>query len=354
MSDSVFILVNSLNMGGAEIQAIRNAEALKLAGYKPIIITPYISKGDFFAEQALEKNIEIVNILNETRNRQKGFRRILLFLLIIKRLLQLYRKRLPNFVYIRGWFPGLFAIPLLFIGAKIVYNEENSLIHNKNLLKFIIRILLINVYKRIISPSDGLADEIRKYSICGDVFTMPNIIEDVPSPRGDFISKPPKIGYIGRFSPQKRVDRIIEVASLLPDLEFWVAGSGPDITLLEKEDKPENIYVQEPYKDSGKFYKMVDVLILVSDYEGFANVIIEANSHGLPVVSTNVPHGPSDLIKEGLNGFLVDSYTPEVFSIAIRESIELIKVNGKRKIIQSYALNFTVASQSVRWMEYLG
>jgi UDP-D-galactose:(glucosyl)LPS alpha-1,6-D-galactosyltransferase len=46
------------------------------------------------------------------------------------------------------------------------------------------------------------------------------------------------------------------------------------------------------------------LLVLASDYEGFGLVVVEALARGIPVISTNVA-GPSDIIKDGVNGWLI-------------------------------------------------
>ena len=52
-------------------------------------------------------------------------------------------------------------------------------------------------------------------------------------------------------------------------------------------------------------YNKAKIFAFTSNYEGFPNALIEAMYFGLPCVSTDCPTGPSELIKDNENGFLI-------------------------------------------------
>jgi glycosyltransferase involved in cell wall biosynthesis len=65
-------------------------------------------------------------------------------------------------------------------------------------------------------------------------------------------------------------------------------------------------------------YGAADVLVLASNREGWANVLLEAMACGTPVVATNI-WGTPEVVATPEAGRLVDEATPQALSTAIRE-----------------------------------
>ena len=51
--------------------------------------------------------------------------------------------------------------------------------------------------------------------------------------------------------------------------------------------------------------KRASLFVLSSDYEGFGNVIVEAMTCGTPIISTNCPGGPAEILENGVWGNLI-------------------------------------------------
>ena len=66
-----------------------------------------------------------------------------------------------------------------------------------------------------------------------------------------------------------------------------------EITLLD--------YKKNPYP----YIKQADIFLLSSKYEGLPNVLIEAQKHNLPIISTNCPTGPREILLDGKAGKLI-------------------------------------------------
>jgi glycosyltransferase involved in cell wall biosynthesis len=108
---------------------------------------------------------------------------------------------------------------------------------------------------------------------------------------------PGRVLWVGRVSPFKRLDRLLEVAEACPGFAFDVVGPiGNDAysaTLLLKAQNRPNVTIRgrASRAEMDAFYRRASVLLCTSDREGFPNAFIEAWSHGLPVVSSHDPDG---------------------------------------------------------------
>ena len=150
--------------------------------------------------------------------------------------------------------------------------------------------------------------------------------------------------YVGRFSQQKDIDSLLQIWSLVhhlhPDWHLNIYGEGEIrehyLAIIEK--MKEDIHVYEPSADIMNKYKENSILLLTSLYEPFGLVLPEAMSCGLPVIAFDCPYGPSDIITDGVDGFLIKNRDIDEFAnkvCLLIENEELRCQMGNKGIISS-------------------
>ncbi len=77
-------------------------------------------------------------------------------------------------------------------------------------------------------------------------------------------------------------------------------------------------FVPDPYP----YLARADLFVLSSAWEGLGNVIIEALVAGVPVVSTDCPSGPSEILENGKYGRLVPVGNPDALATAMAEALD--------------------------------
>lgn len=117
----------------------------------------------------------------------------------------------------------------------------------------------------------------------------------------------------GHLIPLKGYDFAIKSAANLfekhTDWKWVIFGEGPEREKLEKMVRDNglenNVFLPGATENLSDEYKKSAIYVMTSEMEGLPMVLLEAKSYGLPLVSFDIMTGPSDIIRDGVNGYLV-------------------------------------------------
>lgn len=166
-----------------------------------------------------------------------------------------------------------------------------------------------------------------------------------------FMEKIPVIISVGRLTRQKGYPYLIKAFSLVKrsfECRLVIIGDGEDLGKLVEMVKGMHLENHIAFlgfkKNPFKYLIRSSLFVLSSLYEGFGNVIVEAMALGLPVISTDCPSGPSEIIQDGKNGILVPVKDEGALSGAIESILTDGGLRGRlseeaRKRARAFALN---------------
>lgn len=126
---------------------------------------------------------------------------------------------------------------------------------------------------------------------------------------------------VGRLNNQKGFDKLISLwASFSVRNEKWILNIAGDGELLEDlSNQVSKLNIENSVKFLGRvsdldsLYKQSDVLLMTSRYEGLPMVLLEAKSWSLPVIAYDCPTGPGEIIRNNIDGFLIENDNKEDF-----------------------------------------
>lgn len=296
--------------------------------------------------------------------------------------LVLYLKRERPSVFITGSYHvniiAIWARIIAGVSCKLVVTVHNTLSQGvKNardlkgqLLPYFVRMF----YPRadvVVAVSQGVADDLVKTTglprelikVIYNPVVTPELLEkakvsiDHPWFRP---GQPPVILSVGRLTKQKDFPTLIRAFALVRterSARLMILGEGEERPKLEalvrelglEDDVSMPGFVDNPYA----YMARAAVFVLSSLWEGLPTVLIEAMAVGTPVVSTDCPSGPSEILMNGKYGSLVPVGDHSALAKAIRKNME-IEMKIKNDCLVEAVKPFMANEVYNQWMEVIG
>lgn len=193
---------------------------------------------------------------------------------------------------------------------------------------------------RVIAVSQGVGQDLIKFGIKSEQITViynPIFNDNLSKKAQEKINFPwfdspaiPIILGVGRLEAQKNFVTLIKAFALVKaqiPARLVILGEGSQreqlMTLAQSLNLTDRDFALPGFVNNPFAYmKQASLLIMSSTWEGFGNVLVEAMGLGTPVVSTDCPSGPAEILDGGKYGKLVAVQDPEAMAQAIISTLQ--------------------------------
>ncbi len=312
-----------MQCGGSEKVISKLANYLAKEGHNISIITTDREEPSYFE---LDLKIKRIGILKGTHGSK--FLSIPRKFTSILKLRRVIRKEQPDMVLAFQERTAIFTL-LSLLGTKLfkVVAIRNHPEFKK--LGKVMTFLRKRLYRNadvLVTQTEGIAHWIR-INLGLDSEVIPNPVEDVQI--ANDISLEKAIYACGRIETQKGFHTLLSIfENLSKECSGWTLnflGDGKEKIKLQQKVKTSGLENKVIFKGRVKspfeYYQKGGIYAFTSEYEGYPNALCEAMASGMAVVSFDCPSGPSDLIEDGVNGFLIKLGDNEAFKNRLKQLI---------------------------------
>lgn len=221
----------------------------------------------------------------------------------------------------------------------------------------------------IVAISKGVADDLAKVTglpresirVIYNPVVNPELLEKAKEPlKHPWFApgQPPVILSVGRLVKQKDYPTLIRALAMVRkerSIKLMILGEGGERSKLEslvhefrlEDDASMPGFVVNPYA----YMARSSLFVLSSAWEGLSNVLIEAMVCGCPIVATDCPSGPYEILDGGKYGKLVPVGNCEAMAKAIIEALDAPKDSLK---LQKRACEFSLERAVQQYAEVMG
>lgn len=360
-SKPIAIVLPNLRMGGAEKIMVSLANEFVGRGFPVDMV---LLGGDAELADLLDSRVRIFDL---------GARRIRNS---VRPLANYLRQRKPGAMFANMW-----PVPILGMFARLFTRSRTRLIgvehttwsaadmFSSPLKRWVISASMSLFYRhldRVVAVSAGAADDLARIARIPrqSIHVIHNPIVGAPpavqaeccaalahwATGGHF-----KLLAVGTLAPAKNFDVLLRALAQLGEslnVRLLILGEGSERAALEGLARQLHVadlvslpgFVENPRP----YFQAADLLVVSSRVEGFGNVIVEALEQGTPVVSTDCPSGPREILEGGRFGALVPVGDVNALASGIRN--ELFRIHDREALI-GRANEFSVDRAANRYLQ---
>ncbi|HLO14773.1 MAG TPA: glycosyltransferase [Anaerolineales bacterium] len=334
-STHLAIFIPALNGGGAEQSMLKLADGFARRGYRVDLVLVHRA-GPYLAD--VPDSVRLI-VLNSSRD-----------LFSLMPLVRYLRRETPE-VLLSGLHTNIIALGakrLARVPTRVVVSERNTLSQNVKHYSRDVRLRLVPhlvkwVYPwadAVVAVSNGVAADLARITGIPDqrikVIYNPVVTLGLKRKAQEALEHPwfgsgtpPVVLAVGRLTPQKDFSTLItafaQVRRVRP-VRLLILGEGSERTKLEslvcdlglEAEVSMPGFACNPYP----YMRRASAFVLSSCWEGLPGVLIEAMYCGLPLVATDCPNGPREILDEGKYGRLVPVRDVNAIAQAIHDALD--------------------------------
>jgi GalNAc-alpha-(1->4)-GalNAc-alpha-(1->3)-diNAcBac-PP-undecaprenol alpha-1,4-N-acetyl-D-galactosaminyltransferase len=214
----------------------------------------------------------------------------------------------------------------IYVSDRSQPDKPLGLLHEK------LRKFLYPMAKGLIAQTSRAQQHYQKILRHNNITVIGNPIRAIEHTSNDIPNKENIVLMVGRLIRSKNQVRLVRIFAEVAKEDWKLVLVGYDhlkqnYTQKVKETIAElgmghQVILAGKQTDVEAFYLKSKIFAFTSSSEGFPNVVGEAMSAGLPIISYDCSAGPSDLIKHGQNGFLIPQFEDSYFKECLQELMQ--------------------------------
>lgn len=311
----VLHVIARFNIGGTARYLAHLLPELENAGVDTLLATGCVQKGE--VEDSILTNLKFVRI--ENLGRRINIKQDVASFFRIRRVIKNYR---PNLIQTHTFKAGLLC-RLMFFRIPKAHTYHGHLLTDpefsksqKKVMICIEKLLAIFAKKLIVTGQQVATDLlINGVGIPNQYISIPgqgqlkDVLPREAARRNIGLGNEFTILWAARVVPVKNPKLLVEIANLMPNCKFLMAGDGLELDSIRLSAPPNLVILG--FIDVKDIIMAADVYLSTSLNEGIPYSIIEAQSVGIPTVAVNAG-ALAEIISDGINGFLVEPIASKI------------------------------------------